>query len=111
MQEQMGKPWAMVFFHKKMENTMTMSMSMGIVHNFIVAFLISLVIFYGNFPTFWKRFFVSFAFIVVVILIGVMDEYLWWTFPMQFIFPQIVDIGIGWGLASLWLAFFVKKTS
>jgi hypothetical protein len=110
MQNQVGKPWAMVFYHPKMEDDMAASMSLGIVHNFITAFLMALIIYYGSFSSFWKRFFVSFAIILVVIQIGVMDEYLWWSFPMQFILPQIIDLIVGWGLASLWMAYFVKKT-
>lgn len=33
----------------------------------------------------------------------------WWSFPWGFVKPQVFDLVIGWGLCSLWLAWFVKK--
>ena len=103
-----GKPWAMVFYHQKMEDAMGMSMTMGFIHNFIAAFFVGLILFYGNFKSYWGKFFVTMGIFIIVILVGVMDEVLWWTFPGSFIYPQIIDILVDWGIASFWLAFFIK---
>lgn len=109
MKQYMDKPWAMVFYHSKMNDSMTSSMIFGFIHNLLTAFFIALVLYKGDFKTFWGRFFVSISFFLVVIMIGVYENVLWFEMPHQFISPQLWDIVIDWGIASIWLAFFVKK--
>lgn len=104
-----NKPWAMIFYHNKMDDNMGLAMSMGMLNNFLSAFFISLVLYFGNFAGFGRKFLVAISYFFVVIFIGIFDEINWWSFPMQFIWPQITDVLGGWGLSSLWLAFFIKN--
>jgi hypothetical protein len=104
-----GNPWAMVFYHPKMEEFSARSLIMGIVYAFIGAFIAAFVIYMGKFPCFWSRFTVSMLFAVFTLVQGVLSNMNWWSFPWGFVKPQVLDLIIGWGLTSVWLGWFVKK--
>jgi hypothetical protein len=104
-----GNPWAMVFYHPKMEEFSAGSLIMGIIYAFIGSFIAAFVIYMGKFPGFWSRFTVSMLFAVFTLVQGVLSNMNWWSFPWGFIKPQVLDLIIGWGLCSAWLGWFVKK--
>lgn len=104
-----GNPWAMVFFHPKMADFSASTLIMGIVYALIGALIVAFVIYMGKFPCFWSRFTVSMLFAVFALAQGVLCNMNWWEFPWSFIKPQVFDLVIGWGLASVWLAWFVKR--
>ena len=103
-----GNPWAMVFYHPKMAEFSASALIMGILYAFIAALLTASVLYFGKFPGFWSRFFVSMAFAVFTIAQGVLSNMNWWSFPWGFVKPQVLDLIIGWGLCSVWLSWFVK---
>ncbi len=104
-----GNPWAMVFFHPKMDNFSAGYLLMGLFYTLVSVLLAALVIFYSNFPGFWSRFLVSMAFAAFVLAQNVFAGMNWWSFPWSFIKPQVIDLIVGWGLCSIWLAWFVRK--
>jgi hypothetical protein len=104
-----GNPWAMVFYHPKMEEFSARTLIMGIVYSFIGAFIAAFVIYMGKFPCYWSRFTVSMLFAVFTLVLGVLSNMNWWSFPWGFIKHQVLDLVIGWGLCSVWLAWFVKN--
>lgn len=104
-----GNPWAMVFYHPAMEAFSARSLLLGIVYAFIGAFIAAFVIYMGKFPCFWSRFTVSMLFAIFTLVQGVLTNMNWWSFPWGFIKPQVFDLIIGWGLCSVWLAWFVKR--
>jgi hypothetical protein len=109
MKQSEGKPWAMVFYHKRMMGMEPSYLLMGFVYALIAALLVSLVLYAGNFLTFGTRFLVSLAFGGFALAQGVMDEMNWWSYPWSFIQPQVLDLTLGWGICSLWLAFYVRR--
>lgn len=104
-----GNPWAMVFYHPKMEAFSAKALIMGIIYAFIGALIVAFVIYMGKFPCFWSRFTVSMLFAVFTLAQGILSNMNWWSFPWSFIEPQVLDLVLGWGLSSVWLAWFVKN--
>src|ERR1039457_4066407 len=102
-----GNPWAMVFFHPKMNDFSAFYLLKGIMHALIAALIVALVLYYSKFPGFWQRFLVSMAFAVFTLVMAVFSEMNWWSFPWSFVKQSVFDIVIGWGLCSVWLAWFV----
>lgn len=104
-----GNPWAMVFYHPKMEDFSARTMILGLAYALLGAFIAAFVMFMGKFPCFWSRFTVSMLFAVFALALGAMSTMNWWEFPWSFIKTQVLDLLIGWGLCSVWLAWFVKS--
>jgi hypothetical protein len=104
-----GNPWAMVFYHPRMKDFSAGYLLIGILYALVAAFIASVVLYCGRFPGFWSRFFVSMAFAVFALAQGVLDDMNWWSFPWGFIKPQVMDLILGWGLVSVWLAWLVKR--
>jgi hypothetical protein len=104
-----GKPWAMVFYHPKMNDFSASYLLLGVFYALLAACLASTVLFFGRFPGFWSRFLVSMAFAVFTLAQGVLGNMNWWSFPWSFIQPQVMDLLLGWGLTSAWLAWYVKS--
>jgi len=104
-----GNPWAMVFYHPNMEEFSAQSLVMGVVYAFIGALIVAFAIYTGKFPSFWSRFTVSMLCAVFTLVQGVLSNMNWWSFPWDFIQPQVPDLIIGWGLCSVWLGWYVKK--
>jgi hypothetical protein len=103
-----GNPWAMVFYHPAMSAFSASNLLKGIMHALIGALIVALVLYFGKFSGFWRRFFVSMAFAVFTLAMAVFSEMNWWSFPWSFVKPSVMDLLIGWGLCSVWLAWFVK---
>lgn len=103
-----GNPWAMVFYHPKMDDFSATYMLLGLFYSLIAALITAIVLYYARFPGFWWRFFISMAFAVFTLTQGVLSNMNWWSFPWSFIGPQVFDLVAGWGLCSVWLAWFIK---
>jgi hypothetical protein len=110
MTENAGKPWVMIFYHPQMKGFEASYVLTGLFYTLIACLIASLVIFHGNFNTFGKRFLVSMAFAIFTLSQGVLDDMNWWNYPWAFVKASVVDLTFGWGLCSLWLAGYVKKT-
>lgn len=104
-----GKPWTMLFYHSSMSPEMVSYMLKGLMHVFIASLLVTLVLYTGNFGSFGGRFLVSMAFAAFALVIAVFSEMNWWGFPWNYVKSAVFDIVFGWGLCSVWLAWFVKK--
>lgn len=109
MQENVGKPWAMVFYHQSMHGMDPMYMVRGFFHSLIAVLMVTLVLSAGGWVQFGTRFIVCMAFGVFTIALAPMNSMNWWDMPFSFVKPQIMDLTLGWALVSLWLASYVKK--
>jgi hypothetical protein len=49
------------------------------------------------------------AFAAFALFQGALNNMNWWDFPWSFVRPQVMDLTIGWGVTSIWLAYYVKK--
>jgi hypothetical protein len=103
-----GNPWAMVFYHPRMSAFSAFYLLKGIMHALIATLVVALVLWYSKFSGFWHRFFVSMAFAVFTLVMAVFSDMNWWSFPWSFVQTQVIDLVFGWGLCSVWLAWFVK---
>jgi len=108
MQERMGKPWAMINFHKSMEFTYSY-MIIGLVYTLLACLIASMVVYHGQFLTFSSRFLVAFAFGLFTLTQGVLDDMNWWSYPWSFVKPEVMDLTLGWGLTSLWTAWYLRR--
>lgn len=107
--QNVGKPWAMVFYHKSMSGMEPGVIIKGLIYTLIACFIASLVLYYGSYQSFWARFGIAMAFAIFALMQGVFDNMNWWSFPWSFVKTKVVDLTIGWGICSLWLAFFVRR--
>jgi len=103
-----GNPWAMIFFHPKMDDFSFSYLLMGILYTFFAVLIASIVLYYSKLNGFWPRFLLSMAFAVFALSQGVLNEMNWWSYPWSFVKAQVHDLTFGWGLCSVWLALFVK---
>ncbi len=110
MKESVGKPWALVFYHKKMKGMEASGMLLGFFHNLISCLIACLILYYGKFNTFQKRFLVAFGFALFALMQGVLGDMNWWDFPWSYVKPRVIDLTLGWGICSLWFAWYVKNT-
>lgn len=104
-----GNPWAMVFYHPKMNDFSPLFMIVGFVYTLLGTLMVAFVIYIGKFPCFWSRFTVSMLFAFFTLIMGVMVDMHWWEFPWSFIKPQVIDLLLGWGLCSVWLGWYVRR--
>jgi hypothetical protein len=104
-----GNPWAMVFYHPKMMDMTSAYMLLGFLYTLIASLVVTIVVYLGNFHGFGGRFFAAWLIAVFALFMGVLGNMNWWSFPWSFVQPQVFDLLIGWGIASLWIALFVKR--
>lgn len=109
MTENVGKPWAMVFYHKAMPGMTAGYVLMGVFYTVLGCLVACLLIYYGNFASFGTRFLASMALAAFALSQCVLDDMNWMSYPWHFVQPQVIDLILGWGITSVWLAWFVKR--
>jgi hypothetical protein len=108
MKEKLGKPWAMIFYHPSMKGEGS-GIIMGLIYNFFASWMVCMILYHGGFNSFGMRFLVSMTFAVFAMIQGIGQEMNWWSFPWHFEKAAFIDLIAGWLLASVWLAWFVRK--
>jgi hypothetical protein len=109
MTEAVGKPWAIVIYHKAMQGMSAKGMLTGVFYTFVSCWITCMVLFFGGFGSFSTRFLTSMGFATFALVQGALSDMNWWDFPWNFVKTQVIDLGLGWALCSLWLAWYVKK--
>jgi hypothetical protein len=109
MKSHVGKPWAMVFYHSSMKGEDPGMLMRGAMHALLAALLVSLVLYNGRFATFGSRFLVSMAFAAFALCLCTFSDMNWWQYPWSYSKAAVMDLAMGWGIASLWLAFYVRR--
>jgi len=107
--ENVDKPWAMVFYHSHMQSMEAGHILMGLFYTLIACLIASFVLYYTGFKSYWIRFGIAMAFALFTLSQGVLDNMTWWSFPWSFVKMKVLDLTLGWGICSLWLAWYVKK--
>ncbi|MCI0449698.1 MAG: hypothetical protein L0Y79_07930 [Chlorobi bacterium] len=110
-EQNIGKPWAMVFYHKSMMGMEAGYILIGFLYSLIACLIASMIVYYGNFSSFGTRFLAAFSFGLFTLSQGVLDDMNWWSYPWSFVKAEVIDLTLGWAITSLWLAWFVKKKS
>lgn len=109
MNDSVGKPWAMVFYHTKMNPMDPSQMAKGFLYSLLSCLLVAFVLFSGGFTSFAKRFTVSMCFALFALLQCTFTEMNWWDFPWHYVKSTVIDLIIGWAIVSAWLGWYLKK--
>lgn len=106
MKENIGKPYALLFYHKAFPGMDPMMMVRGFLLNMIAVlmavFLVNVAARSG--AGFGAKYMVVMALPVFCIFQAPLLNWNWWQFPWQFIKGEIMDQVAGWALAGLFLA-------
>lgn len=106
MEKALGKPWAQVYFHKEMTNTMGFNLVRGFLIDLLAAGLMAwLLLKMGN-PSF-QTIIIS---CLAVGLIGYLNfpylNSIWYETPTL---SELVDAVVSWGLTGVWFGWWLRK--
>ena len=105
MEGRVGKPWAMVNYHKSLEFSMGMNMIRGFVADFIGLLLLCWLLLKIQ-PRDFKTGLLG---ALAVGLIGYLTiHYINATWFETNSIPDLIDSVVGWGLVGLWLGFYLS---
>lgn len=102
-----GKPWASIQYHQAMDTNMTMNMVRGFITNIVIILLFCWLIYRMNAPGFSTILLSALVVGVIVFLNQPYTNFIWYkNFD---IWASFADALIGWGLAGLWLAWWLSR--
>lgn len=101
-----GKPSALVYYHKSFEMNMGKQMAIGFVLDLIAAFTVAYVMWSARekLAGFGSKFALAIAFAGFTVLQSSLMMANWWNTPAHYLSGEIFDHLVGWGLAGGWLA-------
>ncbi|GAC1440058.1 MAG: hypothetical protein NVSMB63_06020 [Sediminibacterium sp.] len=105
-----GKPWAVVSYHKYMDNSsnhMIRNMARGLVANIIMVWLACWLLGKMNHPSF-RTILLSSLFIGLIAFINAPYTYHIW-YQTRDINAYLTDALISWGITGLWLGWWIRK--
>ena len=105
----LGKPWAMITYHKEMSNDMTGMMGFGFLSCFLICLIISMVLI--NIPTasFGMRMFLVMSLGLLVMLGGPLYNANWFDTPSHNLSGDLIDILLGYLLAGAWMSWWTGR--
>jgi len=106
MEAAVGKPWAQVSYHKKMENNMAMNLIRGFLVDFIALFLLVWVLMRFAELNFSTTLFASIAVGAIGYLTFPYLENIWFEGSTL---GDLVDMVVQWGLVGAWLGWYLTK--
>ncbi len=106
MEQQMGKPWAMLEYHNAMEANMGMNMFRGFVTDLVAAFLLIWLLMKMQNLTLSTTFLSSLAVGAIAYLTIPYLNSIW--FETNTI-GYVIDMVVQWGLVGLWLGWFLTR--
>lgn len=109
--EHMGQPWAVITFHSSMEDNMGRNMGIGFILVLLSMLIVTGVLFSGSavWTTFLSRWLLVMNFAFIVILAYILPTMLWMHIPWHFISGEVIDMLLSFGLAGVWLAWWVGR--
>lgn len=102
-----GRPWAMVSYHKSFEMDMVTNIIRGLVVNIVLMALFCWIIAKIPAPTFGTIFMASLFAGLIVFMNGIYTGHIW--YPTFDLMAHFTDYIVGWGLAGLWLGWWYSK--
>lgn len=107
-----GKPSALVYYHKSFEMNMGKQMAIGFVLDLIAAFTVGYVMWSARekLAGFGSKFALAIAFAGFTVLQSSLMMANWWNTPAHYLSGEIIDHLVGWGLAGGWLAWWIGKS-
>lgn len=110
MTANLGKPWAMIFYHQRMDGMSASYLLLGLLYALLSGFLVAFVLSFGAFEKYSMRFAVSICFALFALFQGILDDMNWFSFPWHYIKAEMIDLLLGWTLSSFWLAWYFSKS-
>ncbi len=112
MEENMGKPVAMLNYTNSMEAN-SMAFVMGFIYNLISVIILCIALAAANekLTSFGQRLWFVMLFALFVLFSNIMMSYNWMGFPMHFLKGQIIDVFAGYFLVGLWLSWYYGRVA
>jgi hypothetical protein len=107
MKNAAGKPWAMIQYHEKMEEGMTMNMIRGFLVNFVTVLLFCWLVSKMTAPGFET---ILISALMVGIIAFLYEPYtgsIWYKWADIWAF--FIDAIVAWGLTGLWLGWWLRR--
>jgi hypothetical protein len=104
-----GKPWAQVVYHKSMPgmNKMYMNMGRGLLVNILIMCMLCWLLLKINAPSFGTIFLGTLGTGLIVFLNAPYTMHIWYgSFDLV---AHFVDALVAWGVAGLWLAWWLRR--
>jgi hypothetical protein len=110
-QERIGKPWAMVFYHTSYEGMNSVYLLKGVLYDFLALLLATIALYSArkSLNSFGKRFAFTMLFPLFAACNILLPQSNWWAFHFDFIRATLLNLGIGFSLVALWLAWYIGK--
>ena len=104
-----GKPWAMIYYHETLEMNMAKSMGLGFLIDLIAVALIVQLIRLGNITGKGNILRVNMLIAFIIIFTTAMMNWNWFSTPWHYLTGEILDQLIGGLLLGLWLGFILSR--
>lgn len=107
MKESIGKPWAIVAYHKTLDMSMGMNIFRGLIIDMIMVALVCWILSRFANPKFSNVLLTSLFVGVVAFLNFPYTYHIWFqTFDLE---ANLIDAVLAWGLTGLWLGYWYGK--
>jgi hypothetical protein len=106
MEKAVGKPWAQVYFHKKMTNSMGFNLLRGLLIDIISGGLLAWILLKMGNPSFQTILISSLAVGIIGYLNFPYLNSIWYEIPTKM---DLVDAVVSWGLVGFWLSWWLRK--
>lgn len=104
-----GKPWAQVVYHKSMPgmNKMFMNMARGLLVNILIVWLLCWLLVKLPSPTFGTVFVATLGPGLIIFLHAPYTQHIW--FDSFDLMAHFIDALVAWGVAGLWLGWWLTR--
>ena len=107
MEAGVGKPWAIVSYHKEMNMSMPMNMIRGLLVDIIMVGLLCWIISKMNMPGFSTVFLSSLFTGIIVFINAPYTQHIW--FELFDVWIHFLDAIVAWGACGLWLGWWFTR--
>lgn len=106
MDEQTGKPWAVVSYHESMSDNMPMNLLRGFAVDFLAALFLCWILMKFSNLTFSNALLSSLAVGFIGYFTVTYLNSIWFEGNT---IPELIDVVVSWGLVGVWLGWWLKK--
>ncbi|MGB4959272.1 MAG: hypothetical protein WBO36_07340 [Saprospiraceae bacterium] len=106
MESSIGKPWAIVSYHKSFNMSMGMNMTRGFLADVVAVFLLCWLLGQMTSVSMQKSIMLSIAVGMIGYLTTSYTNAVWFEVNSM---PELIDALVSWGLCGAWLGFWLKR--